>query len=596
MRFNAMVKPVNIGAESFHELIESNSYYVDKTPFIRTVFQEITSKVLLITRPRRFGKTLTMSTFHDFLAINPDNPEDLSRQELWFKDTAIFSDREFCRKYMGRFPVIFISLKSVYGSDFDKAYQQLGSTVYKMMFPFRYLADSSKLSKDDIGYLQKLQNKEFLCDQKHQNNLVDSLEQLCCWLWMHHGVKPVVLIDEYDVPIAKAAERCYYREMVDVIGLFLGSALKTNNYLGRGILTGCLRATKESIFTGLNNFQNCSILDSENDQLSRAIGFTEEETNEVLSYYGLDKYRNEVKNNYGGYNFGTAHMYCPWNVMNFCDDNYELVAQSDELVTADNYWINTSGNAAIEDFMGYIKSGDVDLMQELLDGKSITVAVKESLCYGNLQNHDLNDFWTLLLYTGYLTFDPSETVRKENETLYQLYIPNQEIRKCFESKILDFFRNNPAMKNHTEDLIRNMFAGDEAEVQLHLNRLLEKYVSIRDFATSAPKENYYHGFMNGLLLNGCSLIQEQKFNFESGNGYIDLLLLSASRDSIIILELKRTDNKVADTRNIALEAINQIINTRYADVYLENETITSIYAYGICFYKRSCSVAVQKLK
>ena len=591
-----MVKPVNIGAESFHELIESNSYYVDKTPFIRTVFQEITSKVLLITRPRRFGKTLTMSTFLDFLAINPDNPEDLSRQKLWFKDTAIFSDKEFCRRYMGRFPVIFISLKSVYGSDFDKAYQQLGSTVYKMMFPFRYLADSSKLSKDDIGYFQKLQNKEFLCDQKHQNNLVDSLEQLCCWLWMHHGVKPVVLIDEYDVPIAKAAERGYYREMVDVIGLFLGNALKTNNYLGRGILTGCLRAAKESIFTGLNNFQNCSILDSENDQLSRAIGFTEEETNEVLSYYGLDKYRNEVKNNYGGYNFGTAHMYCPWNVMNFCDDNYELVAQSDELVTADNYWINTSGNAAIEDFMGYIKSGDVDLMQELLDGKSITAAVKESLCYGDLQNHDLNDFWTLLLYTGYLTFDPSETVRKENQTLYQLYIPNQEIRKCFESKILDFFRNNPAMKNHTEDLIRNMFAGDEAEVQLHLNRLLEKYVSIRDFATSAPKENYYHGFMNGLLINGCSLIQEQKSNFESGNGYIDLLLLSASRDSIIILELKRTDDKVADTRNIALEAINQIINTRYADVYLENETITSIYAYGICFYKRSCSVAVQKLK
>ena len=591
-----MVKPVNIGAESFHELIESNSYYVDKTPFIRTVFQEITSKVLLITRPRRFGKTLTMSTFLDFLAINPDNPEDLSRQKLWFKDTAIFSDKEFCRRYMGRFPVIFISLKSVYGSDFDKAYQQLGSTVYKMMFPFRYLADSSKLSKDDIGYFQKLQNKEFLCDQKHQNNLVDSQEQLCCWLWMHHGVKPVVLIDEYDVPIAKAAERGYYREMVDVIGLFLGNALKTNNHLGRGILTGCLRAAKESIFTGLNNFQNCSILDSENDLLSRAIGFTEEETNEVLSYYGLDKYRNEVKNNYGGYNFGTAHMYCPWNVMNFCDDNYELVAQSDELVTADNYWINTSGNAAIEDFMGYIKSGDVDLMQELLDGKSITAAVKESLCYGDLQNHDLNDFWTLLLYTGYLTFDPSETVRKENQTLYQLYIPNQEIRKCFESKILDFFRNNPAMKNHTEDLIRNMFAGDEAEVQLHLNRLLEKYVSIRDFATSAPKENYYHGFMNGLLINGCSLIQEQKSNFESGNGYIDLLLLSASRDSIIILELKRTDDKVADTRNIALEAINQIINTRYADVYLENETITSIYAYGICFYKRSCSVAVQKLK
>ena len=591
-----MVKPVNIGAEFFHELIESNSYYVDKTPLIRTVFQEITSKVLLITRPRRFGKTLTMSTFHDFLAINPDNPEDLSRQELWFKDTAIFSDREFCRKYMGRFPVIFISLKSVYGSDFDKAYQQLGSTVYKMMFPFRYLADSSKLSKDDISYFQKLQNKEFLCDQKHQNNLVDSLEQLCCWLWMHHGVKPVVLIDEYDVPIAKAAERGYYREMVDVIGLFLGNALKTNNYLGRGILTGCLRAAKESIFTGLNNFQNCSILDSENDQLSRGIGFTEEETNEVLSYYGLDEYRDEVKNNYDGYNFGTVHMYCPWDVMNFCNENYRKTGHTDKKISPKNYWINTSGNAAIEDFMGYIKSTDVDKMQDLLDGKSITASVKESLCYGDLQNHDLDDFWTLLLYTGYLTFDPAEIVENSNEMLYRLYIPNQEIRKCFESKILDFFRNNPAMKNHTEDLIRSMFAGDAEQVENHLNRLLEKYVSIRDFTTNAPKENYYHGFMNGLLINGSAEIREQNSNFESGNGYVDLIIKAKdSRHTIVIIEIKQTGDE-DQTDSVAVSAIEQIVDKKYAEPYVQRDKIKDVFAYGLCFCRKECSVALKKLK
>ena len=591
-----MVKPVNIGAEFFHELIESNSYYVDKTPLIRTVFQEITSKVLLITRPRRFGKTLTMSTFHDFLAINPDNPEDLSRQELWFKDTAIFSDREFCRKYMGRFPVIFISLKSVYGSDFDKAYQQLGSTVYKMMFPFRYLADSSKLSKDDIGYFQKLQNKEFLCDQKHQNNLVDSLEQLCCWLWMHHGVKPVVLIDEYDVPIAKAAERGYYREMVDVIGLFLGNALKTNNYLGRGILTGCLRAAKESIFTGLNNFQNCSILDSENDELSQGFGFTEEETNEVLSYYGLDEYRDEVKNNYDGYNFGTVHMYCPWDVMNFCNDNYRKTGHTDKKISPKNYWINTSGNAAIEDFMGYIKSTDVDKMQDLLDGKSITASVKESLCYGDLQNHDPDDFWTLLLYTGYLTFDPAEIVENSNETLYRLYIPNQEIRKCFASKILDFFRNNPAMKNHTEELIRSMFAGDAEQVENHLNRLLEKYVSIRDFTTNAPKENYYHGFMNGLLINGSAEIREQKSNFESGNGYVDLIIKAKdSRRTIVIIEIKQTGDE-DQTDSVAVSAIEQIVDKKYAEPYVQRDKIKDVFAYGLCFCRKECSVALKKLK
>ena len=591
-----MVKPVNIGAEFFHELIESNSYYVDKTPLIRTVFQEITSKVLLITRPRRFGKTLTMSTFHDFLAINPDNPEDLSRQELWFKDTAIFSDREFCRKYMGRFPVIFISLKSVYGNDFDKAYQQLGSTVYKMMFPFRYLADSSKLNKDDIGYFQKLQNKEFLCDQKHQNNLVDSLEQLCCWLWMHHGVKPVVLIDEYDVPIAKAAERGYYREMVDVIGLFLGNALKTNNYLGRGILTGCLRAAKESIFTGLNNFQNCSILDSENDQLSRGIGFTEEETNEVLSYYGLDEYRDEVKNNYDGYNFGTVHMYCPWDVMNFCNENYRKTGHTDKKISPKNYWINTSGNAAIEDFMGYIKSTDVDKMQDLLDGKSITASVKESLCYGDLQNHDLDDFWTLLLYTGYLTFDPAEIVENSNEMLYRLYIPNQEIKKCFESKILDFFRNNPAMKNHTEELIRSMFAGDAEQVENHLNRLLGKYVSIRDFTTNAPKENYYHGFMNGLLINGSAEIREQKSNFESGNGYVDLIIKAKdSRRTIVIIEIKQTGDE-DQTDSVAVSAIEQIVDKKYAEPYIQRDKIKDVFAYGLCFCRKECSVALKKLK
>jgi hypothetical protein len=591
-----MVKPVNIGAEFFHELIESNSYYVDKTPLIRTVFQEITSKVLLITRPRRFGKTLTMSTFHDFLAINPDNPEDLSRQELWFKDTAIFSDKEFCRRYMGRFPVIFISLKSVYGNDFDKAYQQLGSTVYKMMFPFRYLADSSKLNKDDISYFQKLQNKEFLCDQKHQNNLVDSLEQLCCWLWMHHGVKPVVLIDEYDVPIAKAAERGYYREMIDVIGLFLGNALKTNNYLGRGILTGCLRAAKESIFTGLNNFQNCSILDSENDQLSRGIGFTEEETNEVLSYYGLDEYRDEVKNNYDGYNFGTVLMYCPWDVMNFCNENYRKTGHTNKKISPKNYWINTSGNAAIEDFMGYIKSTDVDKMQDLLDGKSITASVKESLCYGDLQNHDLDDFWTLLLYTGYLTFAPAEIVENSSEMLYRLYIPNQEIRKCFESKILDFFRNNPAMKNHTEELIRSMFAGDAEQVENHLNRLLGKYVSIRDFTTNAPKENYYHGFMNGLLINGSAEIREQKSNFESGNGYVDLIIKAKdSRRTIVIIEIKQTGDE-DQTDSVAVSAIEQIVDKKYAEPYVQRDKIKDVFAYGLCFCRKECSVALKKLK
>ena len=401
-----MLKSIGIGTELFHKLIEKDSYYVDKTPFIRTVFKENNADVMLITRPRRFGKTLTMSTFYDFLSLNIENPGDVSLQEKWFKDTKIFEDREFCSEYMGKFPVIFISLKSVSGNNFLRAYEQLGSTIYKMLCQFDYLAESKKLKEDAVNDFKQLKNEKYLCNPENQNAVKNSLERLCYWLYLHHGIKPVLLIDEYDVPIAKAAHNGYYREMIDIISPFLSNALKTNMYLGRAVLTGCLRAAKESIFTGLNNLQICSILDPGKKDISQGIGFTREEVQEVLTYYGLSDYYEEVRNNYDGYHFGTSHMYCPWDVMNFCNDNYEMLGENRNLIQAGNYWINTSGNDVIEEFMGFIEPEDVDLMQDLLDGKSITAEVRTALCYGDLQNHDINDFWTLLLYTGYLTFDP----------------------------------------------------------------------------------------------------------------------------------------------------------------------------------------------
>ena len=589
-----MLKSIGIGAELFHELIESNSYYVDKTPFIRTVFKENTSKVMLITRPRRFGKTLTMSTFYDFLSLNIENPGDVSLQEKWFKNTKIFEDREFCSEYMGKFPVIFISLKSVSGNNFLRAYEQLGSTIYKMLCQFDYLAESKKLKEDAVNDFKQLKNEKYLCNPENQNAVKNSLERLCYWLYLHHGIKPILLIDEYDVPIAKAAHNGYYREMIDIISPFLSNALKTNMYLGRAVLTGCLRAAKESIFTGLNNLQICSILDPGKKDISQGIGFTREEVQEVLTYYGLSDYYEEVRNNYDGYHFGTSHMYCPWDVMNFCNDNYEMLGENRNLIQAGNYWINTSGNDVIEEFMGFIEPEDVDLMQELLNGKSITAEIRTSLCYGDLQNHNINDFWTLMLYTGYLTFDPAYRSSKKNE--YRLYIPNEEIRDCFRDKILEFFKNNSVMKNHTKGLMSSLFNGEADKVQEHLNGLLKKYVSIRDFATKAPKENYYHGFMNGLLINSVSYSQELKSNVESGNGYIDLVVLSASNDSVVILELKKTDNPFDDRKKIAREAVQQIIDTGYAEAYMDNETICSVYAYGLCFCKKTCSVAVQKLK
>ena len=589
-----MLKSIGIGAELFHKLIENDCYYVDKTSFIRTVFDENKADVMLITRPRRFGKTLTMSTFYDFLALNPENPGDVSRQENWFKDTKIFEDKEFCAKYMGKFPVIFISLKSVSGNDFIGAYQQLGSTVYKMLCQFDYLAESNKLKADAITDFKRLKNETYLCDPENKNAVKNSLERLCYWLSEHHGVKPVLLIDEYDVPIAKAAHYDYYDEMIDIISPFLGNALKTNLYLGRAVLTGCLRAAKESIFTGLNNLKICSVLDTGKDDISQGIGFTEKETGEVLSYYGLTDHYESVRNNYDGYYFGTIHMYCPWDVMSFCDDNYKKVGVENKIITADNYWINTSGNDVIEEFMGFIEPEDVDKMQDLLDGKSITTEVRTSLCYGDLKNHDVKDFWTLLLYTGYLTFDPQYRSAKKNE--YRLYIPNEEIKDCFKSKIMDFFETNPEMRNSTDKMVKVLFEGDAEIVENSLNGLLGKYVSIRDFSTKAPKENYYHGFMNGLLVNGTSYIEEHKSNTEAGDGYADLILLSSGKNAIAVLELKIASGELDDRISISEKAIEQIIKAKYVDRFMTNKTIKSVYAIGICFYKKNCSVVCKKLK
>ncbi len=590
-----MLKSIGIGAELFHKLIENDCYYVDKTPFIRTVFKENKADVMLITRPRRFGKTLTMSTFYDFLSLNIENPGDVSFQEKWFKDTKIFEDKEFCSEYMGKYPVIFISLKAVSGNDFLRAYEQLGSTIYKMLCQFDYLAESKKLKEDAVNDFKQLKNEKYLCNPENQNAVKNSLERLCYWLYLHHGIKPILLIDEYDVPIAKAAHNGYYREMIDIISPFLSNALKTNLYLGRAVLTGCLRAAKESIFTGLNNLLVCSILDTGDDDISSGIGFTKEESEEVLSYYGLTGYYEDVRNNYDGYHFGTTHMYCPWDVMNFCNDNYRKLSKDKNLIQAGNYWINTSGNDVIEEFMGFIDLEDVELMQDLLDGKSITAEVRATLCYGDLQNHDINDFWTLLLYTGYLTFDPTYRSSKKNE--YSLYIPNEEIRDCFRDKILAFFKTNSVMKASTGELVKGLFEGDAEKVQDNLNTLLGKYVSIRDFSVNAPKENYYHGFMNGLLVNGTSLIEEQKSNFESGDGYIDLIIKSIrSRGVIVILELKQTSDENEDKVLIAQDAVEQIIQKKYADPYIKRNDIKAVLTYGICFCKKECAVVGKKLK
>lgn len=590
-----MLKSIGIGAELFHKLIENKCYYVDKTPFIKTVFEENQADVTLITRPRRFGKTLTMSTFYDFLALDPVNPSDTSRQEKWFKDTKIFEDKDFCSKYMGKFPVIFVSFKSIIHQNFKDAYNQFATLIFKLALQFEYLAISNELSDKQKEQYANLINYEKLTDRNDKSFLTSSLQTLSGLLKEHHKIKPILLIDEYDVPIAKSAYHGYYDEMIDLMSPFYNDTLKTNLNLEKAVLTGCLRAAKESIFTGLNNLMVCSVLDSGDDDISTGIGFTKDDTQEVLSYYRLTDYFEEVKDNYDGYHFGTNHMYCPWDVMNFCNDNYRKLSKDITLIQAGNYWINTSGNDVIEEFMGFIESEDVDKMQNLIDGESIIAEVREALCYGDLENHDINDFWTLLLYTGYLTFDPQ--YRTSNKKERRLYIPNEEIKECFKTKIMDFYKNNNIMKSSTTNLIKGLFTGDAGVVEDNLNELLAKYVSIRDFCVNAPKENYYHGFMNGLLANGTSLIEEQKSNFESGNGYIDLIIKSLkNRGVIVILELKQTSDENEDKYLIAEDAVEQIIQKKYADLYIKRNDIKAVISYGICFCKKECTVVGKKLK
>ena len=612
-----MIKPIQPGTEFFSEYSSNNLFYIDKTPFIKTVFKEGQGKVFLITRPRRFGKTLTMSTFYEFLRINPKDPnnaDDISYQERLFKDTKIFEDKDFCSEYMGKFPVIFITLKSVEGLTFEEAFLKLGSIIKNLINnDFLYLFKSEKLIESEKENLKKISSENYFSNdwlnaiRNKENisslnidqaetikiNLQNSLAFITQCLSKHHGVNPIVLIDEYDVPFSKARTNGYYDEIKSLMSGLLGNLLKSNPYLGKAVLTGCLRAAKESIFTGLNNFKLKTVLDIQED-FSSAIGFTEEEVNQVLDYYNLSNYKDMVKENYNGYYFGRTRMYCPWDVMNFCSDFYKEAQNEEPRITANNYWINSSGNDIIKEFMGFIPPDAIDKMQRLVDGESIIATIKDSLCYGDLDSHSEDDFWTLLLYTGYLTINPNFKSEKKYE--YELRIPNLEIRECFNEKILEYFSTNTNMQNHANDFIKALFNGDNKTVEQNLTSLLKKYVSIRDFATKAPAENYYHGFLNGLLIERADFIKTHVSNIESGDGYVDLILESLDGKTAVVIEIKQTKERKDSKIEACQKALKQIKDNHYADEYISNLDYQSVYIYGMCFHKKLCSVLVEQMK
>ena len=589
---NQLRKGIAVGTDDYSKIIDNKGYFVDKTSLIKDVFAQNKSEVLLISRPRRFGKTLTMSMFYHFLSINHNKPEDLSSHVELFKDTQIYQDREFCQQYMGHYPVIFLSLKSVEGINFETAYQKLAEVIYGLVdSQFRFLLQSNKLSdgnKRDLQYLLDLDNLEKVSSSV---KLQFSLQKLTQFLYQHYGKKAIVLIDEYDVPLAKASVHGYYAQMVDVIRGMLGNTLKTNSYLKKGVLTGCLRVAKESIFTGLNNI-NVNTVFSRDEALSTGIGFTTDETNMMLDYYGLSSFNNIVKEWYGGYNFANHEMFCAWDVVNFCAEAIGLKNCQDML--PQNYWINTSSNDLIYQFLSYLTEQDAVDMQTLVDGGTVSKKIRETLNHEDLKEHRSDDFWSMLLYTGYLTVvKPSDFDVASSELNFR--IPNKSIRNCFKEKIQDYFTKAPTQVQKATKILQSIFNADAEQLRVDIEDALAKFISVRDFSTKAPKEYYYHGFLNSVFSTQCEHLRNYASNQEAGNGYSDITFLS--KDSLlgVVLELKYTDdeNELIPTAKAALKQIDE---KHYIEAFKKNGFTEKVYALGLSFSKKSCAVSFKEFK
>ena len=587
---NQLRKGIAAGTDDYSKVIYDKCYFVDKTSLIKDVFAQNKSEVLLISRPRRFGKTLTMSMFYHFLSINHNKPEDLSSHVELFKDTKIFANQEFCQQYMGHYPVIFLSLKSVEGINFETAYQKLAEVIYGLVdSQFRFLLQSNKLSdgnKRDLQYLLDLDNLEKVSSSV---KLQFSLQKLTQFLYQHYGKKAIVLIDEYDVPLAKASVRGYYNQMVDVIRGMLGNVLKTNTYLKKAVLTGCLRVSKESIFTGLNNISVNTVF-SRDVELATGVGFTKDETIDMLDYYGLSSFNNIVKEWYDGYNFANHEMFCAWDVVKFCAEAIRLENCQDML--PQNYWINTSSNDLIYQFLGYLTKQDAVDMQTLVDGGTISKKIRETLNYEDLKQHESDDFWSMLLYTGYLTVAGHSNFDVASSEL-NLRIPNKSIRNCFKEKIQDYFTKAPTQVQKAARILECIFNADPKQLRLAINDALAKFISFRDVSTSAPKEYYYHGFLNGVFSTQTEHLMNYVSNPEAGNGYADIIFLS--KDSLlgVVLELKYTadGNELVPTAKVALK---QIEEKRYVEVFKKNGITEKVHAFGISFNHKSCFAAFKE--
>ena len=559
-------KKLPVGIEDFEEIRTEGFYYIDKTGLIRDLLNNW-GKVNLFTRPRRFGKTLNMSMLKNFFEIGAD--------KTLFDGLTISKETALCERYMGKYPVIFISLKGVDGLNFEEACGALRRIIRAEASRFRMLLSSEKIADEDKQlFLRILQGKDTFDDVRDSLRMLSSLLNQC------FSEKVILLIDEYDVPLDKAFQHGYYEEMVSLIRGLFGQALKTNEFLQFAVLTGCLRVSKESIFTGLNNFKILSITDARFDE---HFGFTEAEVNQLLTDYQLEEHLAETKEWYDGYRFGNANLYCPWDVISYVD---RLLA--DPHAEPEAFWINTSGNDLVKRFIDKADKTTQNEIERLIAGEAIEKKVRLDLTYNELDS-SIDNLWSVLFTTGYLT----RTGRAING-VYKLVIPNREVREVFILQIQEWFRERMADdEKPMREFCRAFLKGEPEGIEKRLNIILNRMISVLDAkAPNDKKENFYHGLLLGLLRSEENWLILS--NAKSGDGFSDILIEPEDPDAGIVIEVKYASS-VAGLEKACEEALKQIREKRYNE-RLRNDGRTDVLTYGIAFCRKRCKVVCERCR
>ena len=558
-------KKLPVGIEDFEKLRKEGFYYIDKTGLIRDLLNNW-GEVNLFTRPRRFGKTLNMSMLKNFFEIGAD--------KTLFDGLMISKETALCERYMGKYPVIFISLKGVDGLDFEEACGALRRIIRAEASRFRMLLSSEKIADEDKQlFLRILQEKDTFDDVRDSLRMLSSLLKQC------FSEKVILLIDEYDVPLDKAFQHGYYEEMVSLIRGLFGQALKTNEFLQFAVLTGCLRVSKESIFTGLNNFDVNSIVDVEHDE---HFGFTEAEVQELMEDYDMEEKAGIVKEWYDGYHFGDTDIYCPWDVI-----RYTKKLLADPHAEPEAFWINTSGNDLVKRFIDKADKTTQNEIERLIAGEAIEKKVRLDLTYHELDS-SIDNLWSVLFTTGYLT----KTGRAING-VYKLVIPNREVREVFILQIQEWFRERMADdEKPMREFCRAFLKGEPERIEKRLNIILNRMISVLDAkAPDDKKENFYHGLLLGLLRSEINWLILS--NAESGDGFSDILIEPEDPDAGIVIEVKYASS-VAGLEKACEEALRQIREKRY-DERLRNDGRADVLTYGIAFCRKRCKVVCERV-